>query len=154
MSAFPDGGPRNPVRRFRLALARTIVGIIPMLLVIFMIVEFHALNDMIAESDTDISVRLYVARRCGCAAANIELCHGAKPGRKVDFVGRAALNPGPTEALSAAGKDQMDPIGLGFCRTYTHEPAVMCCGGHGDKYAKDGCRERRYEKRTHPVPRV
>ena len=50
-------------RRSAAYLAGTIIGIIPILLVILVIVELHALNDMIAESDTHIGVRLYVARR-------------------------------------------------------------------------------------------
>ena len=55
--------PLTYVRYCSLALAGAIIGIIPILLVIFVIVEFQALDDMIAESDTDIGVRLYVARR-------------------------------------------------------------------------------------------
>ena len=43
------------------SLAGTIIGIIPVLLMIPVIVEFHALNDMVTEPDTDIGVRLYVA---------------------------------------------------------------------------------------------
>jgi hypothetical protein len=46
----------------RLPLAGTIIGIIPILLAYRVIVEFHALNNMVAEPDTDISVRLNVAR--------------------------------------------------------------------------------------------
>jgi hypothetical protein len=43
-------------------LAGTIIGIIPILLANHVIIEFHALNDMVTEPDTDIGVRLYVAR--------------------------------------------------------------------------------------------
>jgi hypothetical protein len=39
-----------------LPLANIIVGIIPILFVIFMVVEFHALNDMIAKPDTATSL--------------------------------------------------------------------------------------------------
>jgi len=44
-----------------LALAGTIIGIIPISFVIFVIIEFHALNDVIAEPDTDIGMRVDVA---------------------------------------------------------------------------------------------
>ena len=44
------------------SLAGTIIGIIPVLLMIPVIDEFHALNDMVTEPDTDIGVRLYVVR--------------------------------------------------------------------------------------------
>jgi hypothetical protein len=43
-------------------LAGTIIGIIPIPFVIFVIIEFHALNDVIAEPDADIGVRVDVAR--------------------------------------------------------------------------------------------
>ena len=46
---------------FRPASTRTIIRIIPVYLVILVIVEFHTLNDMITEPDTDIRMRLYVA---------------------------------------------------------------------------------------------
>jgi hypothetical protein len=45
------------VSYWSLRLASTIVGIIPILFVIFVIVEFHALNDMIVKPDTDTSLR-------------------------------------------------------------------------------------------------
>jgi hypothetical protein len=45
-----------------ISLAGTIIGITPVLLMIPMVVEFHALNDMVTEPDTDIGVRLYVVR--------------------------------------------------------------------------------------------
>jgi hypothetical protein len=43
-------------------LAGTIISIVPVLLANRMIIEFHAVNDMITEPDTDIGMRLYVAR--------------------------------------------------------------------------------------------
>ena len=42
-------------------LAGTIIRIIPIPFVIFVIVEFHALNDVIAEPNADIRVRVDVA---------------------------------------------------------------------------------------------
>ena len=45
------------IRYWSLALAGAIIGIIPILLVVFVIVEFHALNDMIVKPDTDTSLR-------------------------------------------------------------------------------------------------
>ena len=50
-------------KHWRLFSAGAIIGIIPILFVIYVIVEFQALNDMIAEPDTDISVWLDVAWR-------------------------------------------------------------------------------------------
>jgi hypothetical protein len=38
--------------------------------VVFVIVEFHALNDVIAEPDADIGMRVDVARRRGGASAH------------------------------------------------------------------------------------
>ena len=43
-------------------LASAIIGIIPIVLANRVIIEFHALNDMVAEPDTDIRVRLCVTR--------------------------------------------------------------------------------------------
>jgi hypothetical protein len=120
------------VRYCRLVLAGAIIGIIPIFLVIRVIDEFHALNDMIAEADTYIGVRLYVARRRGRAAAHIDPRHRAKSAREIGFVERSAFYPGPAEALVAAGEGQMDSVGLGFCRTYAHEPAFMRSGGSAD----------------------
>ena len=65
-------------------LAGAIIRIIPVLLVIFVIVEFHALNDVIAEPDTDIGVRLDVVRRRCRAAAHSEPRHGVKPAGKAE----------------------------------------------------------------------
>ena len=87
---------------FRPASTRTIIRIIPVYLVILVIVEFHTLNDMITEPDTDIGVRLYIAWRCRRTSADIDPPYRAKAGRKIDLVGRSALNPGPAETLSAA----------------------------------------------------
>ena len=67
--------------------ASTVIGIIPILLVGFMIVEFHALNDVIAEPDADIGVRFDVARRQDRTAAHGEPCHRVKPTGEVDLVG-------------------------------------------------------------------
>jgi hypothetical protein len=47
-------------------LAGTIISIVPVLLANRMIIEFHAMNDMIAEPDTDIGMRLY-----GCSALRL-----------------------------------------------------------------------------------
>ena len=47
-----------PIFDSTLLSASTVIGIIPILLVGFMIVEFHALNDVIAEPDADIGVGL------------------------------------------------------------------------------------------------
>ena len=92
---------------------------------IFVIVEFHALNDVIAEPDTDIGVRLDVGGCRGRAAAHGELCDGVKPAGEVDFVGGPALDPGPAVSLPAAGEGQMNATRLGFCRTDADEPAVV-----------------------------
>ena len=106
-------------------LAGTIIRIIPVLLVIFVIVEFHALNDMIAEPDADIGVRLDVARHRGSAAAHGEPCNGVKPARQVGLIRRAALDPGPAVPLPAAGEGQMNATRLGLCPTDADEPAVV-----------------------------
>ena len=62
-------------------LAGTIIGIIPILLVAFVIIEFHALNDVIAEPHTDISMRLNIARRRCCAATHGEPRYGSETGK-------------------------------------------------------------------------
>ena len=106
-------------------LAGTIIRIIPVLLVIFVIVEFHALNDMIAEPDAEIGVRLDVARHRDGAAAHGQPCDGVKAARQLDFVGCPALDPGPAVSLPAAGKGQMNAVGLGLCRTDARELAIV-----------------------------
>ena len=92
---------------------------------IFVIIEFHALNDVIAEPDTNISMRLDVAWGGGGATTQGEPRDGVKPARQVDFVGRPALDPGPAEPLPAAGEGQMNATRLGLCRTDADEPAVV-----------------------------
>jgi hypothetical protein len=42
-------------------LAGAIISIVPISLANRLIIEFHAVNDMVSEPDTDIGVRLYVA---------------------------------------------------------------------------------------------
>jgi hypothetical protein len=42
-------------------LAGAIISIVPISLANRVIIEFHAVNDMVTEPDTDIGVRLYVA---------------------------------------------------------------------------------------------
>jgi len=42
-------------------LAGAIISIVPISLANCVIIEFHAVNDMVTEPDTDIGVRLYVA---------------------------------------------------------------------------------------------
>jgi len=64
---------------WRVLLAGTIIRIIPVLRVIFVIVKFHTLDDVIAEPDTDIDVRLDVGGRRGRAAAHGEPRHRVKP---------------------------------------------------------------------------
>ena len=71
-------------------LAGTIICIIPVLVMIFVIVEFHALNDMIPEPDTDVGVRLDVAGHRDRAAAHGEPCNGVKPAGEINFVGAPA----------------------------------------------------------------
>ena len=106
---------------------------------ILVIVEFHTLDDMVAEPDTDIGVRLYIARRWGRSAADIDPPHGTKAEREIDLVGRLALNPGPAEPLSVAVETQMDSYGLGFCWTDAHEPSLMRSRGSADRRAHDCC---------------
>src|SRR5215469_6603918 len=48
-----------------------------------------------------------------------------KAAGEVDFIGCAALDPGPAVALPAAREGQMNATRLGFCRTDADEPAVM-----------------------------
>ena len=72
-------------------LASTIIRIIPVLLVILVIVEFHALNDVIAEPDTDIGVRLDVGGCRGRAATHGDPRHRVKPAGEVDLVRGPAL---------------------------------------------------------------
>src|SRR5215813_4485345 len=71
-------------------------------MMIFVVVEFHPLNDVIAESDTDVGMRLDVTRRRGGAATHGEARHGVKPAGEVDFVRRSAPDPRPAESLPAA----------------------------------------------------
>jgi hypothetical protein len=66
-----------------LVLTGTIVRIIPVFPVIFMIVEFQTLNDMIAEAEADISMGLQVARNRDRAAADV------KPGDRMNLRGRS-----------------------------------------------------------------
>jgi hypothetical protein len=47
---------------------------------ILVIVECHTLDDMIAEPETDIGVRLYIAQRCNRGAADTDPPHGTKSG--------------------------------------------------------------------------
>ena len=42
-------------------LAGAIISIVPISLANRVIIEFHAVNDMVTEPDTDVGVRLYVA---------------------------------------------------------------------------------------------
>ena len=121
------------------ASTRTIIRIIPVYLVILVIVEFHALDDMITEPDTDIGVRLYIAWRCRRTSADIDPLYRAKAGRKIDLIGRSALNPGPAETLSAAVERQIDSKRLGFCRTDAHEPALMRSHGSAGCRPHDCC---------------
>ena len=44
-----------------ITLAGAIISIIPIVSANRVIIEFHALNDMVSEPDADIGVRLYVA---------------------------------------------------------------------------------------------
>jgi len=101
-------------------------------LVIFVIVEFHALNDMIAEPDAEIGVRLDVAPHCGRAAAHSEPCDGVKPAGKVDFVRCSVPDPRPAVSLPPAGEGQINAIGLGLCRTDSHEPPFVHSSTDGD----------------------
>src|SRR5215813_13730607 len=94
-------------------------------MMIFVVVEFHPLNDVIAESDTDVGMRLDVTRRRGGAATHGEARHGVKPAGEVDFVRRSAPDPRPAESLPAAIEGQINPIGLGLCRTDAHKPAIV-----------------------------
>jgi hypothetical protein len=102
-----------------------------------MIVEFQALNDMIAEAEADINVRLQVARIRDRAAAHVKPGYRTKPAREIGFVGRSASDPGQVESLSATGEGQMYSVGLGFCRTYAHKPPFVCRGGSTDLDAND-----------------
>ena len=70
---------------------------------------------------------------------------------EIGFITRSAHNPGPAEALSAAGESQMNSIRFGFYRTYTHEPAFMCDGSGGTKHANDRRHQSRYEECAHPL---
>jgi hypothetical protein len=118
-------------------LAGTIISIVPIPLANRVIIEFHAVNDMVTEPDTYIGVRLYVARHWGCDPTDIELWHWAKVVREIGFIARSPLNPGPAEALAAARESQIDSICFSFCRTYAHKPAFMRNRSSGDKHAND-----------------
>jgi hypothetical protein len=69
-AGYPRGRPQptslNGLPRFgrgsSVTLAGTIISIVPIPLANRVIIEFHAVNDMVTEPDTDIGVRLYVAR--------------------------------------------------------------------------------------------
>jgi hypothetical protein len=102
-----------------------------------MIVEFQALNDMIAEAEAGINVRLQVARIRNRAAAHVKPGDRTKLAREIDFIGGSASRPGPVESLSATGEGQMYSVGLGFCRTYAHKPPFVCRGGSTDLDAND-----------------
>ena len=62
LADLADGLPRLGWRASVTLLAGTIISIIPILLAHRVIIEFHALNDMVSEPDADIGVRLYVAQ--------------------------------------------------------------------------------------------
>ena len=123
--------------RSLVTLAGTIISIVPIPLANRVIIEFHAVNDMVTEPDADIGVRLYVSRHRDCDPTDIELWYCAKAVREIDFIARPPLNPGPAEALSATGESQMNSIRFGFCRTYAREPAFMCNGTGSDMHAND-----------------
>jgi hypothetical protein len=75
------------VRYWYSLLAGTIIGIISIPLVVFVIIEFHPLNDVVAEPDTDISMRLDVARGRSAAATHGEARHEVKPAGEVGLIG-------------------------------------------------------------------
>jgi hypothetical protein len=90
-----------------------------------MIVEFQALNDMIAEAEADISVGLQIAQLRDRAAARVKAGDRTKLAREIDFIGGSASRPGPAESLSATKEGQIYSIGLSFCWAYAHEPPFM-----------------------------
>jgi hypothetical protein len=102
-----------------------------------MIVEFQALNDMIAEAQADISVGLQIGQLRDRAAAHVKAGDRTRLAREIDFIGGSASRPGPAESLSATGEGQMYSVGLGFCRTYAHKPPFTCRGGSTDLDAND-----------------
>src|SRR6516165_5629454 len=101
LDELADGLPRLGWRASVSLLAGTIISIIPILLAHRVIIEFHALNDMVTEPDADIGVRLYVSRHRDCDPTDIELWYCAKAVREIDFIARPPLNPVPVDALAA-----------------------------------------------------
>src|SRR5215472_7962150 len=99
---------------------------------VFVIVKFHPLNDMIAEPDADISVRPNIAGCRARGAAHCEPSDGAKPAGKVDFVRCSVPDPRPAVSLPPAGEGQINAIGLGLCRTDSHEPPFVHSSTDGD----------------------
>ena len=102
-----------------------------------MVVEFHTLNDMILEPDTDIAVRLQIARQRRRAATHIEAGHRPKLAREIGFVGRSASDPRPVESLSATREGQMYSVGLGLVRTYAYKPPFVSRRGSAALNAND-----------------
>jgi len=60
---------------------------------VYVIIEFHALNDMIAEPDADIGVGLNITRRRSGVAAHIDARNGVKPERKIHFIRGSPSDP-------------------------------------------------------------
>ena len=60
-TSMPAGAALRMRRGASVTLAGTIISIVPILLAHRVIIEFHALDDMVTEPDADIGVRLYVA---------------------------------------------------------------------------------------------
>jgi len=69
---------------------------------VFVIIKFHSLNNMIAEPDTDVCVGLKIARRRSRDGAYKDPRDGVKPARKIHFIQRSPSNPGPGETLPPA----------------------------------------------------
>jgi hypothetical protein len=87
-------------------------------------IEFQPLNDVIAEPDTEISVRLSVAWNRDRAAAHVEAGHPRNfRGRSVSLGVRALiqdqLNPCRPERVKFIS------IGLSFCWADAHKPPFM-----------------------------
>jgi hypothetical protein len=102
-----------------------------------MIVEFQALNDMIAEAEADISVGLQIGQLRDRAAAYVKAGDRTKLAWEIDFIGGSASRPGPAESLSATRKGQMYSVGLGLVGTYAQKPPFVCRGGSTALNAND-----------------
>jgi hypothetical protein len=112
-------------RQVQTLSAGAIVSLVPVFLVVDVVVEFQALDDVVAVAQADIGMRLLLVRQRHGLAANVDSADRPKAVGQCALIRRFSAGPHPAERSARTRELNVHSAGLRLGGADSHEPSIV-----------------------------